>query len=134
MTFRQIPNGNAQFRRGSCNHSVHRLRVSPQQFIGCHLKIIRQCTQLITNMAQYAINGYEVRARSYLLKPINYYGFYMELQDAIVSLKRWDVKALLLTTEDGTAVLDVGAAGPVAATTVTGTWTSEGGVITVTFG
>ena len=62
----------------------------------------------ITNMAQYAINGYEVRARSYILKPINYYGFYLELQEAIASLKRRDVKSLLLTTEDGMVKVPVG--------------------------
>lgn len=62
----------------------------------------------ITNMAQYAINGYEVRARSYILKPINYYGFYLELQDAVASLKRRTVKSLLLTTEDGMVKVPIG--------------------------
>ena len=37
----------------------------------------------ITNMAQYAIKGYQVRARSYILKPVNYYSFEMELKEAI---------------------------------------------------
>lgn len=62
----------------------------------------------ITNMAQYAINGYEVRARSYILKPINYYGFYLEMQEAIASLKRREVNSLLLTTEDGMIKVPVG--------------------------
>lgn len=62
----------------------------------------------ITNMAQYAINGYEVRARSYILKPINYYGFYLELQEAIAAIRRRDVKSLLLTTEDGMIKVPVG--------------------------
>lgn len=62
----------------------------------------------ITNMAQYAINGYEVRARAYILKPINYYGFYLELQEAIASFKRREVSALLLTTEDGLVKVPVG--------------------------
>lgn len=62
----------------------------------------------ITNMAQYAINGYSVRARSYILKPINYYGFFLELQEAIASLKRREVNALLLTTEDGLVKVPVG--------------------------
>lgn len=55
----------------------------------------------ITNMAQYAIDGYSVRARSYILKPINYYGFSLELQDAIASLKRTQADALLLPTDNG---------------------------------
>lgn len=62
----------------------------------------------ITNMAQYAINGYSVRARSYILKPINYYGFFLELQEAISSLKQRQVNALLLTTEDGLVKMPVG--------------------------
>ncbi|KFJ08178.1 LytR/AlgR family response regulator transcription factor [Bifidobacterium tsurumiense] len=37
----------------------------------------------ITNMAQYAIQGYSVRALSYLLKPVNYYAFAMELEQAV---------------------------------------------------
>lgn len=62
----------------------------------------------ITNMAQYAISGYSVRARSYILKPINYYGFALELQEAIASLKRQTVKSLLLTTEDGLSKVPIG--------------------------
>ncbi len=62
----------------------------------------------ITNMAQYAIDGYSVHARAYILKPINYYGFKLELQEAIASLKRREVDALLLTTEDGMVKVPVG--------------------------
>lgn len=62
----------------------------------------------ITNMAQYAIDGYAVRARSYILKPINYYGFSLELQEAIESLKRRQVNALLLPTEDGLTKIPIG--------------------------
>lgn len=36
----------------------------------------------ITNMAQYAIKGYEVDAMDFVLKPINYYAFKMKLQKA----------------------------------------------------
>lgn len=62
----------------------------------------------ITNMAQYAIDGYAVRARSYILKPINYYGFSLELQEAIESLKRRQVNALLLPTDDGLTKVPIG--------------------------
>lgn len=54
----------------------------------------------ITNMAQYAIQGYKVRAQSYILKPVGYYGFAAELQDAINTLdKRSSRKSLLLTVD-----------------------------------
>ena len=37
----------------------------------------------ITNMAQYAINGYEVGAMDYILKPISYYDFAMKFRRAM---------------------------------------------------
>ena len=37
----------------------------------------------ITNMAQYAIHGYEVEAVDYVLKPLSYADFSMKLQKAL---------------------------------------------------
>ena len=37
----------------------------------------------VTNIAQYAINGYEVEAVDYVIKPIGYYDFSMKLRRAI---------------------------------------------------
>ena len=62
----------------------------------------------ITNMAQRAIDGYSVRARAYILKPINYYGFILELQDAIASLNRRKANSLLLSTENGLTKVPTG--------------------------
>lgn len=42
----------------------------------------------ITSMAKYAITGYTVQARAYVLKPINYYGLSLELQGAINAVNR----------------------------------------------
>jgi len=55
----------------------------------------------ITNIAQYAIKGYQVRARSYILKPINYYSFAFEMHEAIESLSKRIQDALLVTSENG---------------------------------
>lgn len=56
----------------------------------------------VTSMAQYAIQGYQVRAQSYILKPVSYYSLYPELQEALNTLnKRRSERALLLPTEDG---------------------------------
>ncbi|MDO5293413.1 MAG: LytTR family DNA-binding domain-containing protein [bacterium] len=33
----------------------------------------------VTNMAQYAVSGYEVSALDYILKPVNYYSFAMKM-------------------------------------------------------
>ncbi len=58
----------------------------------------------ITNMAQYAIQGYKVRARSYILKPVNYYGFSFELSEAVASLDKKKDDSILLQGEDGLPV------------------------------
>ena len=34
----------------------------------------------ITNVAQYALNGYEVDALDYMIKPVNYYAFALKLK------------------------------------------------------
>lgn len=55
----------------------------------------------VTNMAQYAISGYKVQAKSYILKPISYYSFSIELMDAINSIKKKNTDSILIQTEDG---------------------------------
>lgn len=51
----------------------------------------------ITNMAQYAIKGYEVEALDYVLKPLSYYAFSLKLQKALRVLRTRDTRSLLLT-------------------------------------
>lgn len=55
----------------------------------------------ITNMAQYAINGYEVGALDYVLKPINYYTFSVRLERAISRVKKRQPEEILLNLPDG---------------------------------
>lgn len=42
----------------------------------------------VTNMAQYAIKGYEVDAMDYVLKPLNYFAFTQRLERAISRMQR----------------------------------------------
>ena len=42
----------------------------------------------VTNMAQYAIKGYEVDALSYLVKPVPYYAFAQEMGRSLARLRR----------------------------------------------
>ncbi|MCO6559233.1 MAG: response regulator transcription factor [Bifidobacterium sp.] len=42
----------------------------------------------ITNASQYAINGYEVQALSYLLKPVPYFAFSQEIKRSIETVRR----------------------------------------------
>lgn len=55
----------------------------------------------ITNMAQYAINGYEVGALDYVLKPISYYTFSVRLERAIARVKKRQPEEILLNLTDG---------------------------------
>lgn len=62
----------------------------------------------ITNMAQYAIKGYAVRARSYIIKPVNYYSFALELGSAIESLEKRKDDTMLVQCEEGLRKLLIG--------------------------
>ncbi len=62
----------------------------------------------ITNIAQYAIQGYKVRAHSYILKPVNYYSFSLELHEALASVSKKVNDFLLLQGEDGLFKIAVG--------------------------
>ena len=55
----------------------------------------------ITNMAQYALEGYQVRARSYLLKPVQYISFAMELEEAIAMSASRKSETMTIRTDSG---------------------------------
>jgi DNA-binding LytR/AlgR family response regulator len=54
----------------------------------------------ITNLAQYALKGYEVNAFDYILKPVSYYTLSMKLQLALRQLTQRERSSLLLN-QDG---------------------------------
>lgn len=55
----------------------------------------------ITNLAQYAIKGYEVGALDYLLKPVSYYALSMKLEAALRILRRNEDRYLMLPQDGG---------------------------------
>ena len=57
----------------------------------------------ITNMAQYAIRGYEVDALSYLVKPVPYFAFAQELGRSIARVRRAEHEAVMLPVTGGVA-------------------------------
>lgn len=61
----------------------------------------------ITNVAQYAINGYEVDAVDYVIKPIGYYDFALKFTKALRRSGRNGRRRLLLDTTDGQIAVDV---------------------------
>lgn len=61
----------------------------------------------ITNMAQYAIHGYEVEAIDYVLKPIGYQDFAMKMKKAMRYIWRDEERQLLLDTSVGKVTVKV---------------------------
>ncbi len=55
----------------------------------------------VTNMPQYALEGYEVEAVDYILKPVSYPDFALKLHKAMRYLKRDQEERLLLHTTSG---------------------------------
>lgn len=53
----------------------------------------------ITNLAQYAIKGYEVDALDYVLKPVEYYPLALKLGKAVRIIRRNEDRFLLLNRE-----------------------------------
>lgn len=61
----------------------------------------------ITNMAEFAIQGYQVEALDYVLKPINYFAFSQELQKAVKKVKEKTAFFLHVMKESSMVRLDV---------------------------
>ena len=51
----------------------------------------------VTNMAQYAVKGYEVNALDFIVKPVRYDGFAMKMDRAISKLKAIQSKDIWIT-------------------------------------
>ena len=60
----------------------------------------------ITNMAQYAIQGYEVDALDYVLKPVSYFAFSQRLGRAITRMKRRGARYLTVPVKGGARKLE----------------------------
>lgn len=55
----------------------------------------------ITNLAKYAISGYEVGAMNYMLKPVSYNSFSLKLGKAIQHIEKKQFRTLILRTREG---------------------------------
>lgn len=61
-----------------------------------------QCSLIfVTNMARYAVAGYEVDAMDFLVKPVGYFNFSMKLKKAVQIQKEKKNTYVLLHTGDG---------------------------------
>lgn len=61
----------------------------------------------ITNVARYAVRGYEVQALDYILKPLNKDAFFAKLDRIVRMAKRREEKSVLLSSADGTKRIPV---------------------------
>lgn len=67
----------------------------------------RTVLMFVTNLAQYAINGYEVSAVDFVVKPVNYRTFEHKLTRALTFVPEKHRPALLLKTEMGTVTVEL---------------------------
>lgn len=61
----------------------------------------------VTNMAQYAVKGYEVDALDFVVKPVDRFNFYMKLEKAVRLQKKLSVGTIMLNTDDGMIKLEL---------------------------
>lgn len=63
----------------------------------------------VTNMAQFAIRGYEVNAMSYLVKPVPYFAFSQELARLLKRIHRENAttQTVMVPTATGTALVEL---------------------------
>ena len=61
----------------------------------------------VTNLAQYAIRGYEVDALDYILKPISYFAFSQRLNRAVSRIQNRTKNYLVVSAREGTQKLDI---------------------------
>ena len=60
----------------------------------------------VTNLAQYAIYGYEVDALDYILKPVNYYALKLKLRKALEVVRSRAPALMMLPCEGGVRYLN----------------------------
>lgn len=61
----------------------------------------------VTNLAQYAVRGYQVDALDFMVKPVRYGDFAMRMQRAMRVLERNARQTIAVSTTSGTRVIDV---------------------------
>lgn len=55
----------------------------------------------ITSLAQYAIDGYEVQAIDFMVKPVGYYNFSMKLEKAFLYIESHKEQEILINNKEG---------------------------------
>ena len=63
----------------------------------------------VTDLAQYAVRGYEVDALDFMVKPVSYASFSLRMDRAMRSLRRSGAKRLVLDVKGGTIIITASA-------------------------
>lgn len=82
---------------------------------GNGLDTIRKIRQLdndvivifVTNMAQYAVKGYEVRAFDFIVKPVTYYNFSVKLENVLHCFEKKKDSEIWISNKEGKLKLKV---------------------------
>lgn len=61
----------------------------------------------ITNLASFAIRGYEVGALDFVMKPVNYYTFSMKITRALKRVKQKEQHSILINLLDGVKRIEI---------------------------
>lgn len=61
----------------------------------------------VTNMIQYAINGYEVNAIDFMVKPVTYYNFSKKLKKALIYVQRNKNKHMVFHKDESDIIVPV---------------------------
>lgn len=61
----------------------------------------------VTNLAQYAVRGYEVNALDFVVKPVSYYGFKLRMDKALQVMRHNATANVVIPTKDGMRVARV---------------------------
>ena len=56
----------------------------------------------VTSLTQYAVQGYEVNALAYIVKPFNYYDFAMKMTRVMKKIPQHEGEEIMISTEMGT--------------------------------
>lgn len=75
-------------------------------------KLLRQKDEdvllfFVTNLAQYALESYEVSAFDYIVKPVNYYNLALKMKRALRLLRNTNDETILVNSVDGQRILSV---------------------------
>ena len=62
----------------------------------------------VTNLAQFAIKGYEVDALDFVVKPVGYHDFALRMKKALRVMRRQAGQTLTVTSREGTSVFAAG--------------------------